>query len=182
MPASKGKTDKAEVKGKSAKRKTKVAEQKDVQVETPPQKKENAKKTETPDWQDKYLRLHAEIENIRKRQARDRELFVSLANEELILSLLPVLDDFRRARQAWSGKDPFPEGILLIEQKMFQVLEKRGVKRIEVKAGDVFDSTEQEAVSQVPSKEQKGKIVDIVEEGYRLGEKIIRFVKVVIGT
>jgi len=134
---------------------------------------------------DKGLRLFAEFENFRKRTAKERIEFFSTASEGVINSLLPVLDDFDRAlSEIDKTKDTgHTEGIVLISNKLRETLKSKGLKLIETKPGDVFDADIHEAITQIPAPNDKlkGKIVDVVEKGYALGDKIIRFPKVVIG-
>ncbi|MCY4418743.1 MAG: nucleotide exchange factor GrpE [Cytophagales bacterium] len=144
---------------------------------------EKDKEENIGEWKDKYLRLFAELENIKKRHTKERSDFLQIAHEGLILALLPVLDDFERARESWEGgKEAFPEGLALVEQKMFKILKQRGLSRIEISVGDAFDMDLHEAISQVPSEEKKGKIISVAVPGYRLNDKVIRFAKVIIGT
>ena len=143
-------------------------------------------KKELGEAKDKYLRLYSEFENFRRRSARERLDLMQTANEDLMVILLPVLDDFGRAMGAFSkDKDPiaFGEGIELINIKLKRSLEQKGLKPMQVKEGDVFNSEFHEAVSQIPATKKKlvGKIVEIIEDGYFLGEKVIRYAKVVIG-
>ena len=134
---------------------------------------------------DKGLRLFAEFENFRKRTAKERIELFSTASEGVINSLLPVLDDFDRAlSEIDKTKDTgHTEGIVLISNKLRETLKSKGLKLIETKPGDVFDADIHEAITQIPAPNDKlkGKIVDVVEKGYALGDKIIRFPKVVIG-
>jgi molecular chaperone GrpE len=137
---------------------------------------------ELAESKDKYIRLYAEFENHRRRTAKEKLEMISAANEQLIKALLPVVDDFERAEKALkelSEKDA--SGILLIYQKLKKVLDQFGVKPMEVK-GD-FNADLHEAITQVPVQDasQKGKIVDVVEKGYLLNDKVIRFAKVVVG-
>jgi len=135
---------------------------------------------------DKFLRLFAEFENYKKRTSRERIDLFKTANQELMTVLLPVLDDFERALKHIEDDKEAEElrkGVLLIYQKLIKTLEQQGLAQFEVKSGTVFDSEIHEAISQIPapSKKMKGKIIDVVEQGYKLGDKIIRFPKVVIG-
>ncbi|MEK6478205.1 nucleotide exchange factor GrpE [Catalinimonas sp. 4WD22] len=135
---------------------------------------------------DKYLRLYAEFENYRKRTSKERLDLVKTANEELILDLLTVVDDLERSLQIFENKEevaPMYEGISLVSQKFHKVLTQKGLKPMEVGPGNDFDSDYHEAVAQTPAPEDKlkGKIVDVVEKGYFLGEKVLRYAKVVIG-
>ncbi|MEI9918729.1 MAG: nucleotide exchange factor GrpE [Bacteroidota bacterium] len=137
---------------------------------------------ELAESKDKYIRLYAEFENHRRRTAKEKLEMISAANEQLIRALLPVVDDFERAEKSikdLSEKDA--SGILLIYQKLKKVLDQYGVKAMEVK-GD-FNPDLHEAITQVPVQDesQKGKIVDVVEKGYVLSDKVIRFAKVVVG-
>lgn len=134
---------------------------------------------------DKGLRLFAEFENFRKRTAKEKIELYSTASEGVINALLPVLDDFDRALQQMekSNDKDHLEGILLINNKLKEALKSKGLELVEVASGDDFNADVHEAITQIPapSNDLKGKIVDVVEKGYKLGEKIIRFPKVVIG-
>jgi molecular chaperone GrpE len=148
------------------------------------------KKELTPDEQvaqerDKFLRLFAEFENYKKRTSRERiELFKS-ANQELMTVLLPILDDFDRGlNEIRKVKDKeLLKGMELINSKLSATLTQKGLTALDSKAGDVFDAEIHEAITQIPAptEDMKGKIVDVIEKGYKLGDKIIRFPKVVIG-
>jgi len=134
---------------------------------------------------DKFLRLFAEFENYKRRTAKERIELFSTASEEVMVSLLPILDDFDRA-SAEIEKDNDNEilkGVLLIKNKLFDSLKSKGLALIEVNKGDEFNADDHEAVTQIPapSKEMVGKIIDVIEKGYKLGEKVIRYPKVVIG-
>ena len=135
--------------------------------------------------QDKFLRLFAEFENYKRRTAKERIELFSTASEEVMISLLPILDDFDRA-SAEIEKDNDNEifkGVLLIKNKLFDSLKSKGLALIEVNKGDEFSADDHEAVTQIPapSKKMEGKIIDVIEKGYKLGEKVIRYPKVVIG-
>ncbi|MFM1879060.1 MAG: hypothetical protein RLZZ241_1926 [Bacteroidota bacterium] len=134
---------------------------------------------------DKFLRLFAEFENYKKRTGRERIELFKTAGQEVIAALLPVLDDFDRALKELS-KDETDDrftGVKLIHNKFREVLKGKGLEDIEVKAGDGFDAEVHEAITQIPAPDKKlvGKIVDVVEKGYTLGDKIIRHPKVVVG-
>ena len=134
---------------------------------------------------DKFLRLFAEFENYKRRTAKERIELFSTASEEVMISLLPVLDDFDRA-SAEIEKDKDNEilkGVMLIKNKLSDSLKSKGLSLIEVNKGDGFNADYHEAVTQIPapSKDMKGKIIDVIEKGYKLGEKVIRYPKVVIG-
>ena len=134
---------------------------------------------------DKYLRLFAEFENFKKRTAKERLELYKTANQEVISALIPVLDDFNRANTEMNKKDGVldKEGIKLIYNKFNEVLKSNGLNQTEVKIGDLFDAEIHEAITQIPASKEKdkGKIIDIIEAGYQLGEKIIRYPKVVVG-
>ena len=134
---------------------------------------------------EKFLRLFAEFENYKKRTTRERIELFSTASQELMTSLLPVLDDFDRANQEIikNSDDEIYKGVSLIQNKFFDTLKSKGLKIVEVKKGDSFDADDHEAVTQIPapSEDLKGKIIDVIEKGYKLGDKVIRYPKVVIG-
>lgn len=141
---------------------------------------------ELAEQKDKYLRMYSEFENFRRRTAKEKLDMIKTANESMATALLPVLDDFERALKSFENadkEDKGQEGILLIYNKLKKVLEQKGVTVMEIKPGDDFDAEFQEAITQIPAPEEKlkGKVVDVVEKGYMLGEKVIRFAKVVIG-
>lgn len=134
---------------------------------------------------DRYLRLFAEFENYKKRTSRERVEMFKTAGEEVIGSLLPVLDDFERALKEIDSMedDSHFKGVGLINNKLRETLRTKGLEMMDVKPGDTFDADSHEAITQIPAPEKKlkGKIIDIVEKGYTLGDKIIRYPKVVIG-
>ncbi|MDG1528491.1 MAG: nucleotide exchange factor GrpE [Polaribacter sp.] len=134
---------------------------------------------------DKYLRLFAEFENYKKRTSRERIELYKTAGQELMTSLLPVMDDFDRGlAEIKKAKDKeLLKGMQLINDKLKKTLEQKGLTLMKVKAGDVFDADIHEAITQIPAPTDKlkGKVIDCIENGYMLGDKIIRFPKVVIG-
>jgi molecular chaperone GrpE len=134
---------------------------------------------------DKHLRLFAEFENYKRRTAKERMDLFKTANQEVLQALLPVLDDFDRAliEIKKSEDDLMLKGVELIHDKLKNTLVSKGLEEVEVRAGDVFNADFAEAITQIPSPtpDLKGKIVDVLEKGYKLGDKIIRFPKVVIG-
>ena len=134
---------------------------------------------------DKFLRLFAEFENYKKRTSKERIEWFKTANQEVLVALLPVLDDFDRAMQQISKSDDeaLVKGVELIHEKLKSTLVGKGLEQVELKAGDDFNADFAEAITQIPapSEDLKGKIVDVIEKGYKLGDKIIRFPKVVIG-
>ena len=134
---------------------------------------------------DKFLRLFAEFENYKRRTGKERVEMFKTAGQEVMQSMLPVLDDFDRALiEIQKAKDKnLQKGVELISNKLRETLKSKGLKEMEVSAGDVFDADIHEAITQIPAPKDslKGKIVDVIEKGYELGEKIIRFPKVVTG-
>jgi molecular chaperone GrpE len=134
---------------------------------------------------DKFLRLFAEFENYKRRTTKERIELFKTANQEVLLAMLPVLDDFDRAMVEISKSEDelLLKGVELIHEKLKNTLVSKGLEQVEIKAGDSFDADFAEAITQIPaaSDKMKGKIVDILEKGYKLGDKIIRFPKVVIG-
>lgn len=146
--------------------------------------KTTALENELADEKDRYLRLFAEFENFKKRTARERIELFKTAGEDVILSLLPVIDDFERAlKELQKGDEDHHLGIKLIYDKFKSALRTKGLELIEVNPGDAFDADIMEAVTQIPAPDEKlkGKVVDVIERGYRLSDKIIRFPKVVVG-
>ena len=134
---------------------------------------------------DKYLRLFAEFENYKKRTSKERIELFKTASQELMTSLLPIMDDFDRGlTEIKKVKDKeLLKGMQLINDKFKNTLTQKGLSEIEVNKGDVFDAEIHEAITQIPapSDKLKGKVIDAVEKGYKLGDKIIRYPKVVIG-
>ena len=152
------------------------------------EKKEEPKTVEDElvDMKDKYLRLYSEFENFRRRTAKERLDLIQTSTEDLMSSLLPILDDYDRAFiQMEKAEDvaSVREGVALIHTKFKQILESKGLKQMESSVGKEFDAELQEAITQAPapSEDLKGKIMDEIEKGYQLKDKIIRFPKVVIG-
>ncbi|WP_031456175.1 nucleotide exchange factor GrpE [Flavobacterium chungangense] len=134
---------------------------------------------------DKFLRLFAEFENYKKRTSKERIDLFKTANQEVLLAMLPVLDDFDRAAVEInkSEDENLKKGVELIHEKLKSTLVSKGLEQVEIQAGDAFNADFAEAITQIPapSDKLKGKIVDVIEKGYKLGDKIIRFPKVVIG-
>lgn len=134
---------------------------------------------------DKFLRLFAEFENYKRRTAKERSELYKTAGQEVIQAMLPVLDDFDRASAEISkAKDKnLLKGVELIKIKFRETLMSKGLTEMTVKEGDVFDAEMHEAITQIPAPKEslKGKIVDVIEKGYKMGERIIRFPKVVVG-
>ncbi len=134
---------------------------------------------------DKFLRLFAEFENYKKRTNKERIELFKTANQEVLVAMLPVLDDFDRALTAINQSEDqnLITGVTLIHEKLKNTLTSKGLEIVALSAGDDFNADFAEAITQIPapSKNLKGKIVDVVEKGYKLGDKIIRFPKVVLG-
>ncbi|WP_298313499.1 nucleotide exchange factor GrpE [uncultured Aquimarina sp.] len=134
---------------------------------------------------DKFLRLFAEFENYKKRTSKERIELFKTAGQDVMQSMLPVLDDFDRAmKEIEKSEDKdLLKGVELIHNKLRETLKTKGLSEVEVAAGDVFNADNHEAITQIPapSDELKGKIVDVIEKGYKLGDKVIRFPKVVTG-
>ena len=134
---------------------------------------------------DKHLRLFAEFENYKKRTGRERIELFKTAGEEVVMAVLPVLDDFDRALKEFSEdlQDVHVQGMVLISNKLKENMKQKGLEVSQTIPGDVFNADNHEAVTQIPAPtdDMKGKIIDVLEKGYTLGGKIIRYPKVVIG-
>ncbi len=141
---------------------------------------------EITELKNKYLRLYADFENFRRRTAKEKLELISSANEELMKAVLPVVDDFERAMASFETTTdiaPLKEGVGLIFNKFSKTLESKGLKPMTSK-GEVFDADLHESITQfpAPSEDLKGKVIDEVEKGYFLNEKVIRYAKVVVGS
>ena len=135
---------------------------------------------------DKFLRLFAEFENYKKRTSKERLELFKTANQEVLQAMLPVVDDFDRALPEIAktlGDENLMKGVSLIYEKLKSTLVAKGLEEVAVKAGDACNADFAEAITLIPapSEDLKGKIVDVIEKGYKLGDKIIRFPKVVVG-
>ncbi len=135
---------------------------------------------------DKYLRLFAEFDNYKRRTQKERVELLQTAGKEVVVSLLPVLDDFDRANKAMENATdvtPILEGVALVHHKLKSVLAQKGLKEMESK-NTVFDTDLHEAITKIPApnEELKGKVIDELEKGYTLNDKVIRFAKVVVGS
>ena len=134
---------------------------------------------------DQFLRLFAEFENYKKRTSKERLELFKTASQEVVTALLPIVDDFERAltEMEKSENEDQTQGIKLIYNKLTDTLQNQGLVKMEVGQGDDFDAELHEAITQIPAPENKlkGKIVDVIGTGYKLGEKIIRYPKVVVG-
>ncbi|WP_259288998.1 nucleotide exchange factor GrpE [Candidatus Karelsulcia muelleri] len=133
----------------------------------------------------KYLRLFVDFENFKKRIKKEKLDIINNANETLLLDLLSVLDDFSRSLKEIkkSNNVPLIQGISLIKEKFYKILKTKGLQKIKTKKGDVFNTDLHEAITQVKASldELKGKVIDVIEDGYYLNNKIIRYSKVVVG-
>lgn len=141
-------------------------------------------KDELAEAKDKYIRLYSEFENFRRRTAREKLELIQSANEATIKSFLPVLDDFERAEKSFQGSNAKDlEGLQLISNKFRKLLEQSGVKAMDLPAGSEFNPDLHDAITQVPVNDEnlKGRIVEVVEKGYLLNDKVIRHAKVVVG-
>ncbi len=155
-----------------------TSENEEVDIET--QLKEDLAKEK-----EKFLRLFAEFENYKKRTSKERIELYKTASQDVMQSMLPVLDDFDRAQKEIEKTEDknLLKGVELIHNKLKETLKNKGLTEVEVAAGDVFNADDHEAITQIPapSDDLKGKIVDVIEKGYKLGDKVIRFPKVVTG-
>ena len=141
--------------------------------------------TELAEQKEKFIRLYSEFKNFRRRTAKEKLDLIQSANEQLIKTLLPVIDDFDRAEKSFRDKnDKELEGFFLIHSKFKKVLDQAGVKMMDIKVGAEFNPDLHEAITQIPAPDEslKGKIVDVIEPGYLLTDKVIRFAKVVVGS
>ena len=140
---------------------------------------------EIAEQKDKFIRLYSEFENFRRRTAKEKLEMIQSANEQLIKTLLPVADDFERAEKSFKAKDDKDlEGFFLIYNKFKKTLDQAGVKVMDLKPGSDFNADLHEAITQIPVADEalKGKVVDVVENGYLLNDKVIRHAKVVVGS
>ncbi len=139
---------------------------------------------ELAEARDKYLRLYSEFENFRRRTSKEKLEMLQSAAESTLKTLLPVVDDFDRAEKSFDKNQKEHEGFFLIQNKLKKILEQNGVKEMVINKGSDFDADLHDAITQIPTQEEKlkGKIVDVVEKGYLLNEKVIRHAKVVVGS
>lgn len=142
-------------------------------------------KDELAQANDKYLRLYAEFDNFRRRTIKEREEARKTEGKDVIVALLPVLDDFERAQRAMEKATevaPVKEGVTLIQNKLKNILGQKGLKEM-TSIGDAFDADLHEAITNIPAPTDnlKGKVMDEMEKGYTLNDKVVRFAKVVVG-
>jgi molecular chaperone GrpE len=178
--------------------------QQEIEIEEVPQEEvtnvasENAPTTdmagELAEAKDKYLRLYAEFENFRRRTAKEKTDLIKNAGEDIIKALLPIIDDFERAQKSFDKANEantvseeekkLKEGVTLIHNKLVRTLEQKGLKVMESSVGKPFDVNEHESITNIPapSDDMRGKVIDEIERGYYLNDKILRFAKVVVGS
>ncbi|MFY0644795.1 MAG: nucleotide exchange factor GrpE [Bacteroidia bacterium] len=166
-----------------------VEEQEEVQNQEENAQEEKAAELSPEDkineLNDKYLRLYSEFDNFRRRTAKERLDLLRNASEELMQELLPIMDDFDRAAKAMADSDDISsikQGVELVHHKFKSTLENKGLKKFRV-VGKAFDPDFHEAVTKIPApkKKLKGKVVDVIEEGYMINDKVLRYAKVVVG-
>ncbi|GIZ14506.1 nucleotide exchange factor GrpE [Capnocytophaga catalasegens] len=162
-----------------------VTENKSSNTQESSQETSISQEDELAKEKDKFLRLFAEFENYKKRTTKERIELFKTAGQDVIESMLPILDDFDRAliEISKSADENLLKGVEIIYNKLFNILKSKGLEQIQVASADNFDSEIHEAITQIaaPTEELKGKIIDVVEKGYKLGDKIIRYPKVVVG-
>ena len=156
----------------------------DTVAEEPADEKEEAPKAEEIDWRDKYLRLQAEFDNFRKRTLREKMALIESGGSDAWKAVLPVLDDMERAIAASEKSEDIAalrEGEKLIYNKFVDIMRQKGVVEIEAMDKE-FDADIQEAVARFNAgKEKSGKVIDVVQRGYKMGEQVLRYAKVVVG-
>jgi molecular chaperone GrpE len=158
----------------------------DTKTDTSELSVEGKLQKEIAELKDKYIRLYSEFENYRRRTSKERLDLVKTASQDLMVDIIPIIDDFERAFRASENEDnpvKVRDGNQLVFQKLVRILENKGLKPMDDLIGKSFDPDTQEAITQIPSptEEMKGKVIDVVERGYTLGDKVIRYAKVVIG-
>lgn len=144
-----------------------------------------AHKSEVAELKDKYLRLYADFENFRRRTAKEKLEMISSASADVIKSVLPIVDDFERAKLSFESSteiEALKEGVDLIYTKLYKTLEAKGLKSMDAK-GEAFDAEIHESIAQfpAPTEDLKGKVIDEIEKGYYLNDKVIRYAKVIVG-
>jgi len=147
---------------------------------------ENSLEQEVVELKNKYLRLYSDFENFRKRTSKERLDLITTASEDVLRDLIPVVDDFERSLKASESEmdgAKVREGNVLIFQKLVRILSSKGLVSMDDLVGKNFDADTQEAITQIPAPndKMKGKVIDVVEKGYKLGDKVVRFAKVVTG-
>ena len=170
-------TEEKKPKGKSRKKKE-TKEDKLVAQNEELQEKYN-------DLNDRFLRLYSEFDNFRKRNAKEKLELIKTASQNLIVDLLPILDDLERGIEAFKEHNADPElikGVELIYNKFYNILKQKGLKAMD-SMGKEFDTDWHEAITNIPapSEDLKGKVVDVIQKGYLLNDKVIRYAKVIVG-
>ncbi len=163
----------------------KVAEIEEKKQQLSPEEEIGELKQQIAELKDKYLRVYAEFENFKKRSIREKLDMMRTAAQDTMSVLLPILDDFDRAKKAAdtaNSSESFSEGVELVYHKLYNTLKAQGLEAME-STGSLFDAELHEAVTEIPApaEEMKGKIIDTIEKGYKLRDKIIRHAKVVVG-
>jgi len=158
----------------------------EAEISAEEESQESKLQAEVAELKEKYLRLYSDFENFRKRTSKERLELINTASEDVLRDLIPVVDDFERAAKASESETDLVkirEGNQLIFQKLVRVLESKGLRVMVDLVGNTFSPDTQEAITQIPapSEELKGKVIDVVEKGYTLGEKVVRYAKVVTG-
>lgn len=163
-----------------------TAEAEENQVEEIELSREEELEIQVKEINDKYLRLYSEFENFRKRTIKERADLTKIGSVSVMEVLVPVLDDFERAMANMETAEDVAavkEGVVLIQEKLVRELSNKGLTKV-TPVGETFDAEIHEAITQIPapSDDMKGKIVDVIENGYNLHDKVVRFAKVVVGT
>lgn len=161
------------------------AENEGLNEESIESSEDDDKDSQIAELKDKYLRLAAEFENYKRRTVKEKLSMMGTANRDTLSALLPVMDDFDRAKknaEDESSTEPFSEGVMMVYNKLFNTLQQKGIKAMESN-GEEFDPELHEAITEIPapSEEMKGKVIDTVEKGYYLKDAILRYAKVVVG-
>lgn len=175
--------DRDENQNGNQKKTKKATSRKKARKESKLEQEINALQLKYDDLNDKYLRLFSDFDNYRKRTLKERIELSKLASEELITELLPVVDDLERALGNISEDSSAREGIQLIYNKLVKTLSQKGLEEIQAKGSD-FDTDFHEALTKIPveDEDQKGKVVDVIQKGFTLSGKVIRYAKVVVGS
>ena len=157
----------------------------DAKEQSPEPEKTRSEADQLAELNDKYLRLYSEFDNYKKRSQKERQDVFKFAGEEILTGILPVLDDFERALKAEANSldKALSDGLVLIHNKLLNILKQRGVEEIKTE-NETFNTDVHEAITNIPapSEEMKGKVIECVEKGYYLHGKVIRFAKVVVGS
>lgn len=153
--------------------------------DTPENEEKEDQEAQIAELKDKYLRLAAEFENYKRRTVKERLDLMGSAGKDTLSALLPVLDDFDRAKknaEDENSTEPFSEGVMFVYNKLHNIIQQKGMKPME-SDGEVFDPELHEAITEIPAptEEMKGKVIDTIEKGYYLNDKILRHAKVVVG-